>query len=119
MASSNKNQIAREIRKQVELQGEKELRRELKREVEEIRDDAKKIALADMDAGYATGEFVESIKSRMRRPRNRLPSGQVYSNDPKAHLLEYGTEDTPEYGTFAKVAHRHGGTPGGEGENIW
>lgn len=114
------------------LKKDPELHRKTKDFAEDVRDTARMIALGDMDKGYATGEFAESIQ--VERRRNALgqfqagPAWRVVSRDNKANLLEYGTgndgEDThspwgpytptPPYHTFAKTALRYRGTSDGE-----
>lgn len=84
------------------LEKDPELLRKTKEFAEDVRDTARKIALMDMDKGYATGQFVESIQVKRRRkdfakdPRARGqfaagPAWRVESDDDKANLLEYGT----------------------------
>ncbi|MBB3752613.1 hypothetical protein FHT44_005125 [Mycolicibacterium sp. BK634] len=100
----------------------------------EVRDYARMRALQDMDRGYATGHFVESIQiQRLRRWwRKTMPNWRIFSDDPKSHMLEDGTGDdapgthspwgrftpTPAYHTFAKTAFHFGGTPDGGVDEI-
>lgn len=111
------------------LMVDRELRRKTKEFVEDVRDYARRQALEDMTKGYATGEFVASIKlERRRNARGQFvagPAWRVASHDDKANLLEYGTGDdnpdsrspwgpytpTPAYATFAKTALHYHGTP--------
>lgn len=112
-----------------------EIHRKGKAFAEDVADYAQRRALRDMDRGYATGEFVASIKVERNRSRlgrfvgksRGLPAWRVVTHDPKAHMLEYGTDidnpdsrspwgrftPTPEYATFAKTAFHFGGTPDG------
>jgi len=114
------------------LKNDAELKRKTKEFAEDVRDYARRIAAEDMDRGYATGEFVASIRvERRRNARGAFQAGpawRVVSRDDKANLLEYGTGDdsdtsnspfgpntpTPEYATFGKTAFRYRGTPDGE-----
>jgi len=137
--------MAKSLRQQIELEidakiaKERELQRKLKEHAEDARDYAKRIATTDMDSGYATGEYVESIRVEQQRdPKGRFKKGwKVVSRDDKANLLEYGTKrdapgghatwvdldgvrrfgpntPTPRFEIFAKTAFRFGGTPDGE-----
>jgi predicted phage gp36 major capsid-like protein len=131
-------ELEREILDKIQHDGE--LRRKTKEFAEDVRDTARRIALMDMDKGYATGKFVESIHvARRRNARGQFQAGpawRVESNDDKANLLEYGTgvdapgghatwvdldgvrhwgpnTPTPAYATFAKTALHYGGTSDG------
>jgi hypothetical protein len=115
------------------LEKDEELRRKTKEFAEDVRDTARRIAFHDMDKGYATDKFVESIHVERRRDiRGKFQAGpawRVISRDEKANLLEYGTgpdspdsnsawgpnTPTPIYATFAKTALHYGGTSDGSG----
>lgn len=55
-----------------------------------------------------TGEYRDSIRVTKRARGGR---GQVGATDPKANLIEYGTEDTPEFAPRAKT-EAHFNQPG-------
>jgi len=70
-----------------------------------------KIELAEKAAAYwrrispeDTGEYIDSIEVRV--DGNDVSVG---SDDDKAHYIEYGTEDTPEFAPRAKTQARFAG----------
>lgn len=126
-------QIEKEIRDKIP--DDKDTKRQAQEFALRVALTARQIATQELDHGYATGEFVKSIQvRRMKRWwRKTMPNYEVYSEDPKANLLEYGTKadtgghanwidldgerrfgpntPTPEFLIFAQTAWRYGGTP--------
>lgn len=54
-----------------------------------------------------TGEYIAHMKIRKLPPVRGLPRGQVYNDDWKAHLIEYGTVDTPEFAVMRRTYARY------------
>ena len=102
MASSSRD-ISNAIRKVVIAGGEKELKRKGREFANQVCDYAKSISPQDR------GDYIAAFGVRSRQRRGHLPTFQVYNTDPKAHLLEGGTEDTPEFAVFARTRFHFGG----------
>lgn len=134
MAGADRNRIRLEVEKELrdKTPQDPDLKRQAKEFAEDVRDFARGKALEDMDRGYATGHFVESIQVRRikRWWRKTMPNYEVYSTDPDlADMLEEGTgrdkpdsrspwgpnTPTPAYFTFTKTAAHFAGTPDGHG----
>lgn len=136
--NKTQTQLRYEIEKEILAKADEDtdIKRQAKENAENIRDYAKELALREMNRGYATGKFVESIKIRRikRWFRKTMPNYELFSDDPIANLLEHGTNSdapgghatwigldgerhfgpntpTPAYNTFAKTAFHFRGTP--------
>ena len=56
-----------------------------------------------------SGEYKESFEiTKVDRP-DGLPGRSLTNTDPKAHLIEYGTERTPEFAVLARTAEHFRG----------
>lgn len=49
------------------------------------------------------GQFKNSIHSADIPDVHGMPAGRIVSDDPNAGYIEFGTEKTPEHGTFAQT----------------
>lgn len=58
-----------------------------------------------------SGDYIDSVKVTKRARGGR---GQVGATDPKANIIEYGSEDTPAFAPRAKT-ESHFGHDGGRG----
>lgn len=139
--SKTETQLRFEIEREIldQAYDDKDIQAQEREYAERVRDYARDLALREMDHGYATGHFVESIKiKRLKRwYRKTMNNYELYSDDPKANLLEYGTKPdapgghatwigldgerhfggntpTPAFEIFAKTAFHFHGTPDGE-----
>lgn len=55
------------------------------------------------DTKRPAGTFRDSITDKDAPDVKGMPAAQIVSDDPAAQYIEYGTERTPEHGTFAKT----------------
>ena len=62
------------------------------------------------EAPIDTGRYAASIHVEDRPDVRGLPQFSVITRVPYAGYVEYGTEDTPEFGSAGKTAHHFGGT---------
>jgi hypothetical protein len=84
---------------------------DLHKKVDDVADTVREIWDAEGPHPYQTLSFRESIDTekvpiRIRR-RGRTRIGKVESTDEVAPYVEYGTDDTPEFGPFALAAMRY------------
>lgn len=56
------------------------------------------------------GDYQKSIRVKYDTHGPDVFGAQVYSKDPKAHWLEYGSVHNPEYGYAARVVEEFGGS---------
>lgn len=119
MARTNNKIIIDDLEKQLGKNGMVE--RKIREFANDVQAYAKRRAAMDLDAGYATGDYIEGIELK-RRPSKGLPRYRIAATDPKSHWIEYGTgadEDddspwgpytpTPEYAIMAKTWLHFGG----------
>lgn len=60
-----------------------------------------------------TGEYAASVKvRRVKRDADGNPMRRVSTSHPAAHIIEYGSNDTPKFATRAKVANHFNSEPG-------
>lgn len=90
----------------VAVRRDAEIKAGLKKRAEEVKDYWQQIAPID------TGEYAGSIRIREMKDRDGTPMMRVTAFDPAAHIIEYGSEDTPKFATRAKVASHFHDEPG-------
>lgn len=59
-----------------------------------------------------TGKYAGSIRIKKTKGKDGVPMRRVTNTDPIAHLIEYGTNDTPKFAVRAKVASHFDYEPG-------
>jgi len=67
-------------------------------------------------APVGSGAYRDSIKIIERSKTNGR--GVVGSEDPAAHLIEFGSENNPEYAPAEKTAREFGGYATGKGDDL-
>lgn len=102
MASSSVDDVLAEINAQV-LEQRELIRGELHEFVDRGVDFAQSIAPVGGAGDPHPGQFRDSIHGEDREDRRGLPAASIVSNLPTAGFIEFGTEKTPEHGTFAKT----------------
>jgi hypothetical protein len=50
-----------------------------------------------------TGKYAGSIRVRKVKDKDGTPMRRVTNTDPVAHIIEYGSNDTPKFGVRARV----------------
>lgn len=103
MATSSASEIRAEIERAVRMQKPPEIKQGVDDQVDKM------VNFAQAIAPELTGKYRESIHAETQPNISGLPARRIVSDDPKAPYLEYGTSDTPEFATFAKMAQRFGG----------
>jgi hypothetical protein len=64
---------------------------------------AQSIAPVGNDDDPHPGQFRDSIHSLPIPDVKGMPAGRIESDDPNGGYIEFGTDKTPEHGTFAKT----------------
>lgn len=83
--------------------------------VEQRRVAKEMVAYAKSIAPVETGEYAAKIKSGESKKTGRVWVGATARH---SHLVEYGTDTTPEHAVMAKTAAAFGGTSEGHGVEI-
>lgn len=59
-----------------------------------------------------SGEYAASVKvRRVKKDQQGYPMRRVSTTHPVAHIIEYGSNDTPKFGVRARVAGHFGNEP--------
>jgi hypothetical protein len=123
MASSSRQEIEAEIRRQIEVQGEAELKHKGREFSTEVMEYGISISPYDPDDENLQ-HYKDSFKLRARNLRGRLPSWRITNTDPLATVIEHGSDagrpqggSSPMWAVFARMAFRFGGTPDHDGDD--
>lgn len=78
------------------------IQRGLDQLAKEVKDFWQEIAPVD------SGQYAASVKIKKARDENGDPIRRVGTNHPAAHIIEYGSSDTPKFAVRAKVEGHFG-----------
>lgn len=108
MARSKVRESVADIAAEIEAAVTKQERRQLKRAVKKQASEMK--AYAESISPVETGEYKDSFEvDEFDRP-DGLPGATLKNTDPIANIIEYGSNDTPEFGVLGRTAHQFGGS---------
>jgi hypothetical protein len=97
------SEIADEIERKIRKNERAKLDRAVLKRAKEMQAYAVSISPED------TGEYIDSFEIN-RVDRDGLPGRSLSNTDPIANIIEYGSNDTPEFGVLGRTAHAFGGT---------
>lgn len=108
MARSRVRESDREIADQIEAAIREQEAAELEDAVDEQAEAMRAYAISISPED--TGHYKESFEiDKVERP-DGLPGRVLKNTDPIANIIEYGTEDTPEFAVLTRTANHFGGT---------
>jgi hypothetical protein len=97
-------EIAEQIKAAIREQEYAQIEAAVDERADEMRDYAVSISPED------TGQYKDSFEIDKGTTDDGLPTRTLKNTDPIANIIEYGSEDTPEFAVLTRTATQFGGT---------
>lgn len=108
MARSRVRESTREIADEIERAIREQEQATLERAVDDRADEMRAYAVSI--SPEHTGKYKASFEIDKVERDDGLPGRKLVNTDPIANIIEYGTNDTPEFAVMGRTAEAFGGT---------